>query len=430
MILAVFLGTLFLGLAAGVPVAFALMFCAIVMMSWMGIFNAQIVSQQMVTGANTFTLLAIPFFLLAGELMNAGGLSKRIVDFAVSCVGHIRGGLGYVAIIAAVVMASLSGSAAADSAALAAILIPMMRDAGYNVPRSAGLMAAGGIIAPVIPPSIAFIIFGVAANVSITALFLGGIVPGVLIGFALMGLVFWHSLDTVKYPELQKSEHAFSWKRLGQATLQVWAALLAPCIIIAGILGGVFTATEAGVVVCVYAFAVSFFIYRTITLRDLPRLLVNAAVMTSMVSGIIGIAGGFGWFLSYVNFNQIVLGGMLELTDSRIVIFFLLIAVMLLLTMFVDSMAILIITVPIAVVIAQRFQIDPIHLGLAIVMATQIGSTTPPVAVLLFVASSIAKCPYRETIRYCFPFIMAEIAVLVLVILIPPLVVWIPSLVF
>lgn len=195
MVLIIFLATLFLGLAAGVPVAFALIFCALVLMSYMGLFNPQIISQQMVTGSNSFTLLAIPFFLLAGELMNAGGLSKRIVSFAIACVGHIRGGLGIVAVIAAVVMASLSGSAAADSAALAAILIPMMREAGYNVPRAAGLMAAGGVIAPVIPPSIAFIIFGVAANVSITALFMGGIVPGILMAASLIIRIMTHLFD-------------------------------------------------------------------------------------------------------------------------------------------------------------------------------------------------------------------------------------------
>jgi tripartite ATP-independent transporter DctM subunit len=305
-----------------------------------------------------------------------------------------------------------------------------MKERGYKAGYAASLTAVAGTIGAIIPPSMTMIVYGSLANVSIGALFLGGIIPGILVGFALMGLVFWHSLDQEKYPELQKSEQPFELRRLLRATVQVWAALLAPCIIIAGILGGVFTATEAGVVVCVYAFAVSFFIYRTISLRDLPRLLVSAAVMTSMVSGIIGIAGGFGWFLSYVNFNQMVLDTILGITDSRLVIFLLLISVMLILTMFVDSMAILIITVPIAVFIAQRFGIDQIHLGLAIVMATQIGSTTPPVAVLLFVASSIAKCPYRETIRYCFPFILAEIAVLLLVILIPPLAVWIPSLVF
>ena len=179
MTIVVFLVSLLGAMAIGAPVAFALMFCGIALMTWMGIFNTQIVAQNMIAGADTFTLLAIPFFLLAGEVMNAGGLSRRIVEFAISCVGHIRGGLGIVAIIAAVIMASLSGSAAADTAALAAILIPMMRDAGYNVPRSAGLMAAGGVIAPVIPPSVAFIIFGVAANVSITQLFMGGIAPGI-----------------------------------------------------------------------------------------------------------------------------------------------------------------------------------------------------------------------------------------------------------
>jgi tripartite ATP-independent transporter DctM subunit len=186
MTILVFLASLLGAMAIGVPVAFALIFCSIALMSYMGIFNTQIVSQKMIVGADAFVLLAIPFFLLAGELMNAGGLSRRIVDFAIACVGHIRGGLGIVAVVAAVIMASLSGSAAADTAALASILIPMMRDAGYNVPRSAGLMASGGIIAPVIPPSIGFIVFGVAANVSITQLFLAGVFPGLLMGLSLV----------------------------------------------------------------------------------------------------------------------------------------------------------------------------------------------------------------------------------------------------
>src|SRR5690606_35344237 len=186
MTLMVFIISLLGSMAIGTPVAFALMFCSLMLMVYMGMFDPQIVAQQMVTGANTFTLLAIPFFLLAGELINAGGLSKRIIDLALACVGHIRGGLGIVAIMAAVIMASLSGSAAADSAALAAILIPMMRDAGYNVPRSAGLMAAGGVIAPVLPPSMAFIIFGVAANVSISRLFMAGIAPGLMMAMVLL----------------------------------------------------------------------------------------------------------------------------------------------------------------------------------------------------------------------------------------------------
>ena len=189
MTLVVFLVSLIGAMAIGVPVAFALIFCGIVLMEYLGMFNTQIIAQNMAIGANTFTLLAIPFFILAGELMNAGGLSRRIIDFAIACVGHIRGGLGIVAIMAAVILASISGSAAADSAALAAILLPMMRRAGYNVPRSAGLIAAGGVIAPVIPPSMAFIIFGVASNLSISKLFMAGIVPGVLMGTVL--IVTW-----------------------------------------------------------------------------------------------------------------------------------------------------------------------------------------------------------------------------------------------
>src|SRR5688500_13595675 len=186
MTLLVFVGSLLGAMAIGVPVAFSLMFCGVVLMWYMGMFNSQIIAQNMIAGADTFTLLAIPFFILAGELMNSGGLSKRIIDFAIACVGHIRGGLGIVAIFAALIMASISGSAAADTAALAAILIPMMAKAGYNIPRSGGLIAAGGIIAPVIPPSMAFIVFGVAANVSITQLFMAGIFPGILMAVSLI----------------------------------------------------------------------------------------------------------------------------------------------------------------------------------------------------------------------------------------------------
>jgi tripartite ATP-independent transporter DctM subunit len=427
------LAALFVGLLAliflSVPVILAMGLVGLAAILLTPDLQLALFPQKMFTTLDSYSLLALPFFILAGELMTAGGISRRLVAFAETLVGHKRGGLAHSTIVSSMIFAGVSGSSTADTTAIGSVLIPAMKERGYKAGYAASLTAVAGTIGAIIPPSMTMIVYGSMANVSIGALFLGGIIPGILVGFALMGLVFVHSLDAGKYPELQRSGQSFSWGRLLRATVQVWAALLAPVIIIAGILGGVFTATEAGVIVCVYAFLVSFLVYRTITLKDLPRLLVNAAVMTSMVSGIIGIAGGFGWFLSYSNFNQLVLNGILEITDNRLVIFFMLIGVMLILTMFVDSMAILIITVPIAVFIAQRFDIDPVHLGLAVVMATQIGSTTPPVAVLLFVASSIAKCPYRETIRYCLPFILAEIGVLVLVILAPPLVTWIPSLV-
>lgn len=385
--------------------------------------------QKMFSSLDSFSLLALPYFILAGELMTAGGISRRLVEFAETVVGHLRGGLGHATIVSSMIFAGVSGSSTADTTAIGSVLIPAMKEKGYKAGYAASLTAVSGTIGAIIPPSMTMIVYGSLANISIGALFLAGIIPGVLVGLALMGVVWMHSGQVARYPELQASGRSFAFRPMLCALVRVWAALLAPAIIVGGILGGVFTATEAGVVVCFYAFLVSFLIYRTIRLADLPRLFLNAAVMTCMVSGIIGIAGGFGWLLSYLNFNQTVLSGILGLTNSGTIVFLLLIAVMLLLTMFVDSMAVLIITVPIAVVIGRQFSIDPIHLGLAIVMATQIGSTTPPVAVLLFVASSIAKCPFRETVRYCLPFITVEIMVLVVVILIPPLALVIPRLV-
>jgi tripartite ATP-independent transporter DctM subunit len=259
MTLLIFIGSLLAAMAIGVPVAFALMFCAVMLMLHMDIYNAQIVAQNMISGADTFTLLAIPFFLLAGELMNSGGLSKRIIDFALACVGHIRGGLGIVAILAAVIMASLSGSAA-----LAAILVPMMRDAGYNVPRSAGIIAAGGVIAPVIPPSMAFIIFGVAANVSISRLFMAGIAPGLMMAMVLVAA--W--LYVTRHSTVQPLPRRTTQERL-QATARAAWALFMPVIVLGGIRFGIVTPTEAAVVAAVYAWFVGTFIYRELRGADL-----------------------------------------------------------------------------------------------------------------------------------------------------------------
>jgi tripartite ATP-independent transporter DctM subunit len=271
------------------------------------------------------------------------------------------------------------------------------------------------------------IVYGALANVSIGGLFLGGIVPGILVGFALMLVVYLNALNRGRFPWLQSAGGQFDFRASLKAFVKVWSALLAPVIIVGGILGGVFTATEAGVVACVYSFLIAYFVYRTIRLRDLPQILLDAALTTCMVSGILGIAGGFGWLLAYLNFNQIVLSSILAITHEPQLIFLMLVGVMLVLTMFVDSMAVLIITVPIAVHIGHTFGLDQFQLGVALVMATQIGATTPPVAVLLFVASSIARCPYSETVRYAWTFIFAEILVLLLVVLFQPIAALIPN---
>ena len=273
MIVLVFVLSLLAAMALGMPIAFALMVSSMAMMAWMDIFNAQILAQNMLSGADSFPLMAIPFFVLAGELMNAGGISRRIVGVAGAWVGHFKGGLGYVAIFACVIMASLSGSAIADTAAVAALLIPMMRKAGYNMPRASGLIASGGIIAPIIPPSIGFVMFGVVANVSITSLFLAGIVPGLLMAIALVGTWMFQA----RRDNMPRGKKASMQERWSATFAGVWALLL-PVLIVGGLKGGYFTPTEAAVVAVFYAVFVGFVVYRELKVSQLYALLLAAAM--------------------------------------------------------------------------------------------------------------------------------------------------------
>jgi tripartite ATP-independent transporter DctM subunit len=417
MTIIVFLVTIFATMAIGVPVAFALMFCGIVLMQWMGIFNASILSQQMIQGANTFTLLAIPFFLLAGELMNAGGLSRRIVDFAIACVGHIRGGLGLVAIVAAVIMASLSGSAAADSAALAAILIPMMREAGYNVPRAAGLMASGGIIAPVIPPSIAFIIFGVAANVSITGLFLGGVVPGLLMAMTL--IVIW--LIVARKENVATLPRVPMGGRLRATGRATWA-LVMPVIVLGGIRFGVFTPTEAAVVAAVYALFVGLFIYRELKLRDLPGVLLAAAKVTAVVLFLVAAALVTSWLITRANIPAEISGYLTPVIDRPQLLMVLIVVLVLLVGTALDLAPTILILTPVLMPIIREAGIDPVYFGVIFVMANCIGLLTPPVGVVLNVVSGVARVPFGQVVVGVTPFLLGQIALLFLLVLIPQIV--------
>ena len=381
--------------------------------------------QKMFAMLDNFSLLALPYFILAGELVSAGGISKRLVEFAEAVVGHWRAGLAHASVVSSMVFAGVSGSSVADTSAIGSILVPAMKERGYKPGFAAALVACAGTIGAIIPPSMTMIVYGSMANVSIGGLFLGGIVPGILIGVGLMIVIYFYSLSE-SFPELRRTTGKFVLRKVIHATISVWPALLAPVLVVGGILTGAFTATEAGVVACFYGFFIGFFVYRILKLRDLPKIFIRAAVTTAMVSGIIGVAGAFGWLLAYLNFNDIVLHAITQITGSKTGVMLLLMGIMLLLTMFVDSMAILIIMIPVAVVIGRNFEIDEFQLGLMMVMATQIGSTTPPVAVLLFVATSIAGCSYSETVRYCWAFIIAEITVLLLVVFWADLAAWIP----
>jgi tripartite ATP-independent transporter DctM subunit len=416
-IVLVFLFTLFATLALGVPVAFALIFCGIVLMWFMGIFDPQIVSQRMISGADTFTLLAIPFFLLAGELMNAGGLSRRIVDFATALVGHIKGGLGIVAVIAAVIMASLSGSAAADSAALAAILIPMMREAGYNVPRAAGLMAAGGVIAPVIPPSIAFIIFGVAANVSITGLFMGGIVPGLMMAISL--LVVW--MLVARQENVSTLPRRSGRERLAATGRAIWA-LIMPVIILGGIRFGVFTPTEAAVIAAVYALFVGMFIYRELKISHLYGVFLGAAKTTSVVLFLVAAALVTSWLITRANIPGEIARILDPIIDRPKLLMLMIVVLVLLIGTVLDLAPTILILSPVLMPIIRAAGIDPVYFGVVFVMTTCIGLLTPPVGVVLNVVSGVARVPLSRVIVGVLPFLFAQIAVLGLLIAFPEIV--------
>ncbi|SSC68673.1 TRAP transporter large permease [Ciceribacter selenitireducens] len=417
MTLVVFIVSLLGAMAVGVPVAFSLMFCGVVLMWFMGMFNTQIIAQNMIAGADTFTLLAIPFFILAGELMNAGGLSKRIIDFAIACVGHIRGGLGIVAIMAAVIMASISGSAAADTAALAAILIPMMAKAGYNVPRSAGLIAAGGVIAPVIPPSMAFIVFGVAANVSITQLFMAGIVPGLMMGIAL--IVTW--LIVVRKDKVEALPRAPMKERLRVTGRALWA-LGMPVIILGGIKAGVVTPTEAAVVAAAYALFVGMFIYRELSPKQLPHVILQAAKTTAVIMFLVCAALVSAWLITAANIPAEITGFIEPLIDRPTLLMFVIMLVVLVVGTALDLTPTILILTPVLMPIIKQAGIDPVYFGVLFIMNTCIGLLTPPVGVVLNVVSGVGRVPLGKVTIGVWPFLVAQVFVLFILVLFPDLV--------
>ncbi|WP_105439906.1 TRAP transporter large permease [Neorhizobium sp. T25_13] len=417
MTLIVFIVSLLGAMAIGVPVAFSLMFCGVVLMWYMDMFNTQIIAQNMIAGVDTFTLLAIPFFILAGELMNSGGLSRRIIDFAIACVGHIRGGLGIVAIMAAVIMASISGSAAADTAALAAILIPMMAKAGYNVPRSGGLIAAGGIIAPIIPPSMAFIVFGVAANVSITQLFLAGIFPGILMGVALV--IAW--LITVRRDKVQPLPKAPMSERLRVTGRAAWA-LGMPVIILGGIKAGIMTPTEAAVVAAAYALFVGMVIYRELKPSHLPHVILQAAKTTSVIMFLVAAALVSSWLITAANIPAEIVGYIEPLIDRPMLLMFAIMILVLVVGTALDLTPTILILTPVLMPIVKQAGIDPVYFGVLFIMNNSIGLITPPVGVVLNVVSGVARIPLGKVTAGVWPFLIAETIVLFLLVLFPDLV--------
>lgn len=418
MIIAVFLITLLGAIVAGVPIAFSLLLCGLAMMIYLDEFSVQIIAESIVGGADSFSLMAIPFFILAGEIMNAGGLSRRIIELPMKLVGHKRGGLGYVAIMAAMIMASLSGSAVADTAAVAAMLIPMMKAAGYPENRSAGLIGAAGIIAPIIPPSIPFIIFGVTSGVSITKLFMAGIFPGILMGCALALIWYFQA----RHMQLDVQEKA-SWAEVRQALKKGFWALLLPVIIIGGFRMKIFTPTEAGAVAAAYALFVAMLIYGELKMRDLYGVFLASAKTTAVVMFLVAAASVPSWFITIAELPQMLAELLEPMLDSPTLLLAMIMVFVFVIGMVMDLTPTVLILTPVLMPLVKEAGIDPVYFGVLFILNTSIGLITPPVGNVLNVITGVTKMPFDKAAKGMLPYVALLIGLLILFIIFPQLII-------
>ena len=388
------------------------------MMMLLGNLDAQIMAQKLIDGADSYPLMAIPFFLLAGEFMNAGGLSRRIVNVALALFGHFRGGLGYVVIGTGLLLASLSGSAIADTATLAVMLIPLMREAGYRVDRSAGLMAATGIIAPIIPPSVGFVVLGVTANISIVRLFMAGIVPGLLMALSLV-IAWWLVSRHDDVAVLPKKNRAVKCARVFREA--IWALFL-PVIIIGGLRFGIFTPTEAGVVAAFYALVISLVIYRELTLKALYDAILNAGRMTAVIMILVAASMVTAFLITIANLPGQLMGVLEPFMGSPILLMAVIVVTVFAIGMVLDFTPAITILVPVLLPIIVAAGIDPIYFGVIFIMTAAVGMITPPVGAVLNTVCGVSRITMDQAVRGVLPFLLAEMLVLALLVLFPAIV--------
>lgn len=417
MTLFVFLSSLLLAMALGVPIAFSLLLCGAALMWQMNMFDGQILAQNVMEGANSFPLLAVPFFMLAGEVMNTGGLSRRIVNFALALVGHIRGGLGYVTIVSACLLSALSGSAVADAAALTALLLPMMVKAGHDRKTSAGLIASCGVIGPIIPPSIGFVIFGVAANVSISKLFLAGIFPGLILGASLWLMWWWLSRkEQLQTPPRQNRAQVFH-----ALTDAAWALML-PVIILVGLRMGVFTPTEAAVVAAVYALFVAMVIYRELSWAQLYQVLRDSARTSAVVMFLVAAAMVSAWMITVAQLPDQVVALLEPFLDQPKLLMALIMVLVMLVGTAMDMTPTILILTPVLMPLIKAAGIDPIYFGVLFIINNSIGLVTPPVGTVLNVVAGVGRLRMDEVTRGVMPFMVIQFVTMFLMVLIPDLV--------
>jgi TRAP-type transport system large permease protein len=417
MTIAIFVGALLGAMALGIPIAYALLASGVALMWHLEMFDAQILAQNVINGADSFPLLAVPFFMLAGEIMNVGSLSKRIVNFALALVGHIRGGLGYVAIVAACLLSALSGSAVADAAALTALLLPMMVKAGHDKGQSGGLIAACGVIGPIIPPSIGFVIFGVAANVSISKLFLAGIFPGILIGASLW--LTWMLL--VRKEKIQPPPRKSKAEVMVAMREATWALML-PLIILFGLRFGIFTPTEAAVVAAGYAFFVTVVIYRELSLKQLYAIFVTAAKTTAIIMFLVAAAMVSAWLITVADLPSKVVALLQPFIDSPKLLMVAIMVLCILVGTAMDMTPTILILTPVLMPVVKAAGIDPVYFGVLFIINNSIGLITPPVGTVLNTVAGVGRMKMDEVTKGVMPFMLAEFAIMFLMVMFPQLV--------
>ena len=408
--LILFLLSLFIPLLLGVPVAFSLIISAIVLMSTKDLFTTQLVVQQFIGGINSFSLLAVPFFMLAGELMNKGGITRRIVDVVYIWVGRFRGGLGYVSILASMIFAGLSGSALADTAALGGVLIPMMEERGYSKGRSTGIVISSAIIANIIPPSIGFILFGVVSGASFSRMFMGGLVPGVLLGCALM--ITW--FVTARRDGLRGEPNTIPAREKWQIFWRAIPALVLPVFIIVGLRGGIFTPTEAGAIACAYALIIGMFVYKGLKPADLPGILLDTVRSTGKVLFIVGGSLAVSWIITASNLSREIVSSFHGLVAHPVLLVLCCQLLFILFGMVLDIVPIIMILVPVMLPLVKAAGINLEYFGILSIITMTFGLITPPVGTVLYVGSGISKISIAEAVKGALPFMIAEVIVIVL----------------
>lgn len=408
-------------LIIGVPVAVALGLSSLIYALVSGAVPDLAVLHRMVSGVDSFPLLAIPFFIMAGSLMNSGGITHRIYDFATALVGWLRGGLGHVNIVGSVIFAGMSGTAVADAGGLGNIEIKAMRDHGYPVDFSVGITGASSTIGPIIPPSLPMVIFGVIANASIGQLFAAGFIPGLLMAGSLMVMVAWYA-----YTRGFKRDAEFLWARLGFTFRRAILPLLTPVLLIGGMTTGLFTPTEAAIAATFYALVLGLFVYRTLTLKRLVQVSMETAETTAIVLFIVGGASIFGWIITTTrvtdNFAELVL----SITTTPWIILIMVNILLLIVGCFMETIAAITILVPVLMPLMDRIQVDPVHFGVLMVLNLMIGLLTPPVGMVLFILARVANISFERTAKACMPFLVPLIITLGIVTFWPDLVLLLP----